>query len=126
MSKVFDIGPLLSGAEHNGPEPSLSKLVLDYYLSEVPEVEAQELTKQYFAALPKHNGYDRKDNIQLVSKLLAGNIRLGAYRVRDVETQEWSDIQFHLTYDNMVMGVMGEQAAKLFAHFVNNTLTSTT
>ena len=41
-----------------------------------------------------------------------------AYRVRDPETNEFSNLQFHATWNNTVLAVMGEEAAKLFARFV--------
>lgn len=68
------------------------------------------------------NTYDKKDRISLVSVIIAGPIKLGAYRVRDPETDEWSKLQFHLTYDNTVMAVMEESAAKMFSKFVTDTM----
>lgn len=68
------------------------------------------------------NRYDTSDFVQREGLISAGPLKVAAYRVRDPESLEWSPLQFHMTYDNMVMGVMGEEAAKLFAHFVDDTL----
>lgn len=66
--------------------------------------------------------YDTKDRVDRVAVIAAGPIKVAAYRVRDPQTNEWSPMQFHMTYDNTVMAVMGEQAAKLFSKFVNDTM----
>ena len=65
------------------------------------------------------NKYDKDDIIRREKVLIAGPIKLAAYRVRDSETGEFSKLQYHMTYDNTVMAVMGEEAAKLFVRFVN-------
>ena len=49
----------------------------------------------------------------------AGVMKVAAYRVRDPETGEFSPLQFHMTYDNTIIAMMGEEAAKLFATFVS-------
>lgn len=66
------------------------------------------------------NKYDKDDRVRREKVLTAGPLKLAAYRVRDPETNEWSALQYHMTYDNTVMAVMGEEAAKLFARFVND------
>lgn len=66
------------------------------------------------------NTYDKDDMIRREKVLIAGPIKLAAYRVRDTETGEFSKLQYHMTYDNTVMAVMGEEAAKLFVQFVAN------
>lgn len=63
--------------------------------------------------------YDRNRIVFRSSQLLAGGMKLAAYQVRDIETDELSSLQFHMTYNNTVLAVMGEEAAKLFATFVN-------
>lgn len=68
------------------------------------------------------NSYDKTDQVERLSVIIAGPLKVAAYRVRDPETQEWSKIQFHMTCNNMVLGVMGEESAKLFASFVDQTL----
>ena len=68
------------------------------------------------------NRYDRRDMVQRLGRIEAGAMKIAAYRVRDPETDEWGSAQFHLTYDNTVLGVMGEQAARLFVTFVTTTL----
>lgn len=64
------------------------------------------------------NNYDKLDQIKRESVLLAGPIKIAAYRVRDPDTQEWSSRQFHFTYDNHVVAVMDETSARLFSGFV--------
>lgn len=66
------------------------------------------------------NRYDRRDRIRRVSAIIAGPMKLAAYQVRDPETDEWSPLQFHVTFDNHVMAVMSHEAAKLFARFVTD------
>lgn len=71
------------------------------------------------------NRYDKRDIVRREAVLIAdgiGSMKMAAYRVRDPETGEFSPLQFHFTYDNTVMAVMGESAAKLFAKFINDTL----
>lgn len=63
----------------------------------------------------------RVDRIKMEGEVLAGGLKLGAYRVRDPETGQFGPLQFHMTHDNYVLGVMSEHAAKLFANFVNQT-----
>lgn len=68
------------------------------------------------------NTYDKQDRVQRVSVLRAGPLKFGAYRVRDPETDEWSKLQFHLTYDNTVMAALGEDSAIFFSRMVHDTL----
>lgn len=68
------------------------------------------------------NTYDKVDMVRRQSVILAGPIKLASYQVRDPETLEFSKLQFHMTYDNTVMAVMGEEAAKCFCNFVQSTL----
>lgn len=70
----------------------------------------------------QRNRYDRMDRVKQIGLLQAHPIKVAAYSVRDPETDEWGPPQFHMTYDNTVMGVMGEHAAKLYARFVLQTL----
>lgn len=74
------------------------------------------------ARLNPENRYDAKDMVRQVAMMRASPLKVAAYQVRDPETLEWSQIQFHMTYDNTVMAVMGTEGAKLFARFVNDTL----
>lgn len=64
------------------------------------------------------NNHDIFDMVKRESVLVAGSLKIAAYRVRDPETLEWSKLQFHMTYDNLVLAVMPEEAARLFASFV--------
>jgi hypothetical protein len=68
--------------------------------------------------------YDKKDRVDRVSVIIAGPLKVAAYRVRDPVTDEWSPLQFHMTFDNVVMALMGEESAKLFSKFVRDTLPS--
>jgi hypothetical protein len=71
------------------------------------------------------NTYDKHDMVSRGACLIAGPMKIAEYRVRDPETGEWSTPQFHFTYNNTVMAVMGEQAAILFANFVASALDRT-
>lgn len=64
------------------------------------------------------NKYDWMDSVRRCGRLEVGSLKMAVYQVRDPETGEWSKRQFHATYDNHVMAVMSEEAAKLFATFV--------
>lgn len=70
----------------------------------------------------KLTNYDKQDRIDRDSVIIAGPLKIAAYRVRDPQTDEWSKLQFHMTYDNTVMAVMSEAAATLFAKFVTDTM----
>ncbi len=72
--------------------------------------------------MPK-NSYDLKDRVRRDSVIIAGPLKMAVYRIRDPETDEWSPQQFHATYDNHVLALMGEEVAKLFARFINTNLT---
>ncbi len=66
------------------------------------------------------NTYDRTDMVRREKIIIAGPLKIAAYRVRDPETDEFGCLQYHMTYDNTVMAVMSESAAKLFASFVTD------
>lgn len=68
------------------------------------------------------NTYDKNDIVRREAMLQADGLKIAAYRVRDTDTGEFSSLQFHMTYNNTVMAVMGEEAAKLFAQFVGDTM----
>ncbi len=82
----------------------------------------EALQSEVSALRRRVNHYDADDVIRCEAKLLAGPVRLACYRVRDPETQQYGGRQFHMTFDNMVVAVAGEEAAKLFARFVTDTL----
>lgn len=76
-------------------------------------------------ALERHdplNGYDRNDVVKRGACIVAGPLRVAEYKVRDPETQEWSESQFHMVYDNHVMGLMSAGSARLFANFIHENL----
>lgn len=68
------------------------------------------------------NSYNPTDRVQRGSALMAGPIKIATYRVRDPITDEWSSLQFHMTFDNTVMAVMGFEAAKLFTRFAKDVI----
>ena len=70
-----------------------------------------------------NNQYDTKDRVKRGAVIIAGSLKMAAYRVRDPETDEWGPQQFHATYDNHVLAMMSEETAKLFAKFINSTVT---
>lgn len=83
---------------------------------------AEHVVEQAIAAIQEKNRYDTTDFVRLHNMMRAGPLKLAAYTVRDPETLKWSNLQFHMTWDNHVMAVMSENAAKLFADFVQNQL----
>ena len=66
------------------------------------------------------NRYDRTDIVRQNAVMRAGPLKIAAYQVRDPETQEFSKVQFHMTYDNIVMAMLDESSAKLFAGFITD------
>lgn len=71
------------------------------------------------------NTYDKRDIVRREAVIIAdgnGALKMAAYRVRDPDTGEFSELQFHATFNNMVLSVMGQHSAKLFARFVTDTL----
>lgn len=68
------------------------------------------------------NTYDKRDMVVRKSVLAAGGFKLASYQVRDPQTSELSPLQFHATFDNIVLAVMGEQCARLFVNFVSMNL----
>lgn len=72
--------------------------------------------------MTEKNDYDSRDRVRQLHMLRAGPLKFAAYQVRDPATNEWSNIQFHMTYDNTVMAVMEENSAKLFADMVGKVL----
>ena len=68
------------------------------------------------------NLYDKRDRVKRGAVIIAGSLKMAAYRVRDPETDEWGSQQFHATYDNHVLAMMSEETARLFAKFINSTL----
>ncbi len=69
------------------------------------------------------NQYDKRDRVKRGAVIIAGSLKMATYHVRDLETDEWGPQQFHATYDNQVLAMMSEETAKLFAKFINSTLT---
>jgi hypothetical protein len=67
--------------------------------------------------------YDKTDMVRRVGLMHANGLKLAAYTVRDPETGKHGAMQFHMTYNNTVMAVMGEEAAKLFSTFVSHMTT---
>ena len=86
------------------------------------ETELEAANKEIARLKGLINRYDSKDFVKREAVVIAGPLKVAAYRVRDPETQEWSSIQFHMTYDNIVLGMLSEESAKLFARFINDTL----
>ena len=72
------------------------------------------------------NTYDKTDRVRRIACTIAdgplSQLRIAAYTVRDPETGEHSNLQFHATFNNQVLAVMGEESATLFARFVTETL----
>ena len=69
----------------------------------------------------ERQGQIRAEPIQLVAEIRAGPLRIEAARYR-TKAGDPGNITFTMVYDNDLMGCMGENSAKLFANFVNDTL----
>lgn len=82
------------------------------------------------------NSYDKENIVDRVSLMLAGGIKFASYRVRRPAGEEWSDLQFHMTYmpqseiggrtmvDDggvVVCAMMPEAVARRFIQFVADT-----
>ncbi len=80
--------------------------------------DIERLRGRGFFVRKNENRYDRKNLVDSVMVMHAGALKMGAYRVRDPETDEWSPLQYHLTYDNTVLAVLSESSAKLFCTMV--------
>jgi hypothetical protein len=91
-----------------------------------PAVDAIKLLNDrgYFVT-KRENRYDRKDMVKRCGMLRAGALLIAGYKVRDPETDAWSKLQIHMTYDNTVMAVMEEESAKLFTRFVQDNIMPT-
>lgn len=70
----------------------------------------------------ERNDYDRMDMVRRESAIIADPLKMAAYRVVDPDTELFGDLQFHMTINNTVIAVMGEQAAKLFVGFYKRTV----
>lgn len=71
------------------------------------------------------NTYDRFDTVKREKVIVAdggigSQMKMAAYRVRDPETGEWSKLQYHVTFNNMIIAMMDEESAKLFVRFVQD------
>ena len=66
------------------------------------------------------NPYDKFDMVKREHVMIAGPMKYAVYKVRDPETMEWSDPQFHFTYDNIVMAKMAGSSAKMFSTLVRD------
>jgi hypothetical protein len=74
-----------------------------------------------YKTLVKHlrgNSYDKRDLVDREGAIIAGPLKMACYRVRDPYSGEFGGRQFHATFDNTILALMGEEAAKLFARFV--------
>jgi len=70
------------------------------------------------------NRYDENDIIRREGCMIAGPLKIASYRVKDVCTGEFGSLQIHMTYDNTVMAVLGEESAKLLCKFIEMNVTS--
>ncbi|RWO08250.1 hypothetical protein [Mesorhizobium sp.] len=66
------------------------------------------------------NTYDRTDMVRREKAVIAGPLKIAAYRVRDPDTGEFSDLQYHMTFNNTVLAMMSEATAELFVGFVQD------
>lgn len=92
----------------------------------VYKVESWAGAKPAVSTQVRANQYDKTDTVRRLAALIAGPMKLAAYTVLDPETGEHGDVQFHMTYNNTVMAVLGEQSARLFVRFVNENMPDAT
>lgn len=64
------------------------------------------------------NNYDKNDIIKREAVVIAGAMKVASYRVKDIETGEFGNLQFHLTLDNHVMAVLSESSARLLFNHI--------
>lgn len=65
----------------------------------------------------KENKYDSRDIIRRESVLQAEGFKIASYRVRDPETNEFGDLQYHITHNNTVIAIMSETMLRLLIQF---------
>lgn len=59
------------------------------------------------------NAYDKTDMVRRLQVLYAGPLKAAVYQVKDPETGEFGQRQYHITFDNTVIAVMGESVLDL-------------
>ena len=77
-------------------------------------------TETFVTEQTQVNRYDRTDMVRQLAVMRAGPLKIAAYQVRDPETQEFSKVQFHMIFGEVVMGMLDESSAKLFAGFITD------
>ena len=82
----------------------------------------ESLNDRGYIVRRSENRYDPTDRVRREALMRAGPIEIGAYRVRDPQTDEWSSLQFHMTFGDVIIAVASEEAAKLFCRYVTDTL----
>ena len=103
--------PALPGVWPDWMPPEKRRSMADNFAQYALEIDAM-FRRRLSVTTPKVENYDG-----------AGELKLAAYRVRDPENGEFSNLQFHATFNNMVLAVMGEESAKLFSKFVTDATT---
>lgn len=68
------------------------------------------------------NHYDKSGIVKQEGLIRAAGLKVAAYRVRDPETGEYGKLNFHMTYGDTIIGIMGEECALLFCNFVRSSL----
>ena len=64
---------------------------------------------------------DGNQNVQMMRQVRAGPFQMGAYKVFNPISEDWSELQFHMTYDNYVCAVLSSSEAMLFSNFILKT-----
>ncbi len=69
----------------------------------------------------KKPSVSQNDIVRMHGFLRAGPIQITAYRVTEPNSGGLSTMQFQMVYDNTVLAVMSQEAARLFSGFVDKT-----
>lgn len=86
------------------------------------DLKIKELEDEIVRLKGQLNQWDNDDLVRCIGIMTAGGLRMAGYRVRDPESKLFGPVQFHATYNNMVLAVMGEDTARAFSDFIRNTL----
>jgi len=98
------------------------KTIQDKVAGETPLSELESMILMLATRWNPGNTYDFLDRVNRVAEMRAGPLKIAAYTVADPQTLEHGKMQFHMTWDNTVMALMSEEAAKLFTRFVADVL----
>lgn len=66
---------------------------------------------------------EKRPMVRVVSETCGrNNLKISAFRMRDPETGQESELQFHMVYSGVVLAVMDQYSASIFSDFVQRNL----